>query len=642
MLFLGAFLLYILFQLAPLPGGVLKTLSPYAAYLYEQARVLTAPGGLDPGNQLWGYLSLDRDKTVKSLLAFAAYLGFGFLVTRAVRRPADLTRITLVLIAFSVGLSLYGLLNLGDALPKTPGVKNPLAGGARVSATLINPDHFGGYLVLAIYLAFGYLVAFLRKPPAAVGRSLLQRGMGMLNAEGAYVPKALLLLFAIAVMTFVLFYTLSRGAVIGFSASLVFCFLLLFLKSRRPLFLLLMIPPAAFIAYYIRVVGADPLLQRLQETGKDLLQADDNARIHFYRAGLDLWRKFALFGSGLGSFEVIAPLMVLKYYQGSFIPYIHNDWLQLAIETGWVGGMLFILGMGSLFVAVFRRWWRTEDRWGFGFGLAAMGGMSAMGIHAFLDFGLRVPINALFLALLVSLALAALDEGFEPRKKSRRAGRTGIDPVPALYPRRFTGAKRRAAGLSLLFAAVLCGWSSLLTVRYGLAQNYCPSEIDTVHRRDYGISASKLQKALRLNPLNGDYWLNVALLAGVPDAADTRDETTSEPPFSKGAEGGFDIIPNRVPGWEGACAGNASLSLQDWAYGQVLSCSPAAGEFWLSYADYLREEIQTVKEGVDGRLFERAAQSYTMAIELQPNDAAVRKRAADFSRWLKQKDLPDN
>ena len=653
-LFLGASVLFISFQLAPLPGGVLKTLSPYAAYLYEQAHVVTAPGGLDPGNQPWGYLSLDRDKSAKSLLALAAYLGFGFLVLRAVRRPADLTRITLVLITFSVGLSLYGLFNLGEALPKTPGVKNSLVAGARVSATLINPDHFAGYLVLAIYLAFGYLVAFLRDPPTASGRNFLQRGMSMLNAEGAYLPKALLLLFAIAVMTFVMFYTLSRGAVVGFSASLVFCFLLLFIKSRRSLFLLLMIPPAAFIAYYIRVVGADPLLQRLQETGKDLLQADDNARIHFYRAGLELWRKFPLFGSGLGSFEVIAPLMVLKYYQGSFIPYIHNDWLQLAVETGWVGGMLFVLGVGSLFASVFRRWWRTEDRFGFGFGLAAMSGMIGMGIHAFLDFGLRVPINALFLALLISLALAALDEGFGRKRKSRRAsrgtsahhwvqespGRSGLEPSPVLDTRRLAGVRRWAVGLILLTAAALCAWSSLLMGRYGLAQNYCPSEIDTVHRRDHGVSASKLQKALRLNPLNGDYWLNLALLAGVPDAADAGDETRSDPSFPDGGQGGLDIIPKRIPGWERARAANASL--QDWAYGQALLCSPAAGEFWLAYADSLREGIETGEPGAGGRLIERTVRSYAMAVELQPNSRAVRERAADFSRWLKQKDLPDN
>ncbi len=102
---------------------------------------------------------------MKSLLTFAAYLGFGFLVTRAVRRSRDANRFTVALIIFSVGLALYGLFSLFYAAPKIAGWKNPLDTGARVSATLVNPDHFASYLLMAIYLTFGYLAAFLKKLP---------------------------------------------------------------------------------------------------------------------------------------------------------------------------------------------------------------------------------------------------------------------------------------------------------------------------------------------------------------------------------------------------------------------------------------------------------------------------------------------
>ncbi len=347
-IFLAAFICYILLQLTPLPGSLLKGLSPCTAYLYGQVHELTAAGvgGIEPGRLGGGYLSLDRDKTIKSLLAFAAYLGFAFLVTRAVRGSRDANRFALVIIIFSAGLSLYGLLSLFYASPKIAGWKNPFSTGSRVSATLVNADHFGSFLLMAIYLTLGYLAAFLKKLPPTVEGSRRQRWMSILNAEEAYIPKAFLLLFLMAVMVMVLLYTLSRGAVTGLSISLVFCFLLLFLKTRRPVFLLFIIPLALFVGYYIQAVGVDPLLQRIEQTKKELLELDENARTQFYVAGLELWRKFPWFGTGLGSFEVVYPMTAPEVYKGWYIPYVHNDWLQLAVETGWTGAVLFLLAVG--------------------------------------------------------------------------------------------------------------------------------------------------------------------------------------------------------------------------------------------------------------------------------------------------------
>ena len=83
------------------------------------------------------------------------------------------------------------------------------------------------------------------------------------------------------------------------------------------------------------------------------------------------------------------------------IPYIHNDWLQLAIETGWVGALLIFLLFAFLFIECLIRWWKTEDPWGFGFGLAALGTMVAITIHELVDFSLRIPCNPLFLVIVM-------------------------------------------------------------------------------------------------------------------------------------------------------------------------------------------------------------------------------------------------
>jgi O-antigen ligase len=693
MIFLAAFMICVCFQLVPLSDGHLKALSPYAAYLYGQVQALTAPEGADSVNQALGYLSLDRDKTLKSLLAFAAYLGFGFLLSRTVRSPRDVKRCAVVLIVFSAGLALYGLLSTLNASPKLAGWKNPLLEGGRVSATLVNPDHFGGYLVMAIYLTAGYLAAILRDMPPGLGRGRRQRWVSRLNAEGSEIPKAFLLLFLIGVLTVVLLYTLSRGAVIGLSVSMIVCLVLLFSKTRRPVFLLLMALPAAFIIYYVQTLGADPLLERLEQTRKEWMELDDNARVLFYRAGLDLWQRFALFGSGLGSFEVVYPMMLPKIFVDMYIPYMHNDWLQLAVETGWIGGGLFVLAVGLLFVRILLGWWRTSDPWGFGLGLAAMGAMIAAGSHAFIDFGLRIPINAMFLVLLASLALVTLDGGLVRRENRQRRsagadtrrprslpGRGAADPPPPGLPHREEavggplrplrtagtgggGLRRSAAALSLLLAAAGSSWSALQVGRHAVAQYYCPTEIDTVSdRREYRVDLTKLQRALELNPLNGEYWLNLAMLAEMPDTTDPNDgnssasegppgddrplpaamgpEPSPEAPSAKGTESAPDIDPRTISGWEKI--GLAYGSLQDWAYARALSHSPAAGEYWLAYADHMRETLLTDQEERGGQMGERTVRSYDMALELEPNNSGVRARAAEFLEWLRKKDLPDD
>jgi O-antigen ligase len=613
--FLAAFLVFTLFQLAPLPGSLLKELSPYSAYLYGKAHDLTFAADLNPGKDFTGYLSLDRDKTVKSLLATLAYLGFAFLTARSIRWSRDLGRLAILLIAFSLGLSLYGLLALLFTPPTTPGAEHAISAGARVSATLINPDHFASYLMMAIYLTFGYLAAFLkRSAPPAMGRTRVRRWLNALGAEGSHVPKAFLLLFVMAVMIFVMFYTLSRGAVIGLCLSLFFTFMLLFLKTRRPVFLLLMIPAAAFVAYYIQIVGADPLLERIEQTKREFLEFDDNMRTLAYRAGLELWERFPLFGCGLGCFQVVYQTMGLSIIEGWYLPYIHNDWLQMAIETGWVGGSLLVLAMGAVFIRIARRWWRSEEPWGFGFGLAALGAMVGMAVHAFLDFSLRIPVNAIFLMLMVSLALVALDEGFGGKMRGKKGGS-------------LTVTRRRAAGLAQLSAAVVCLLLAFQVGRLGLAQVYCPTEMDTVTRREIEMSAPRLQKALALNPLNADYWL---ILETYLEAAEVSGivEGTSAP------ADGPQIIPEDIPGWKKDRL--AGRSLQEWAFAEALARSPASTASWVSWAEYLWGTVQSEAGGRESVLLQRAAQSYQMAVELYPGSSAVRRRSGEFFGWVRK------
>ncbi len=220
-----AFLLFIALQLVPLPISFVKAISSYTGQLYSQAYSFLAAAIPNSAGSGHAFLTVDRDKTVKSLLAAASYVAFVFLMLWSLRRSKELDRYALILIIFSTGLCLFGFLRVLTHSTSIWGWEGHSIGAERVSATLINPDHFGAYLVMAVFLTFGYLLSYLRSQPTYMGGTALRRTLNMLSAENSPAPKIFLLLFIIALMVVALLYTLLEALclVFQFPCAFVFC-----------------------------------------------------------------------------------------------------------------------------------------------------------------------------------------------------------------------------------------------------------------------------------------------------------------------------------------------------------------------------------------------------------------------------------
>jgi O-antigen ligase len=114
-------------------------------------------------------------------------------------------------------------------------------------------------------------------------------------------------------------------------------------------------------------------------------------------------RDFLPWGSGLGSFESVYhlyedPLLV----NGTYVSHAHNDYVELALETGMPGILLMITFLGWWIRAAWRAW-RYVDAGVYA--RAASIASAAILVHSLVDFPLRTAaISALFamcLALLV-------------------------------------------------------------------------------------------------------------------------------------------------------------------------------------------------------------------------------------------------
>lgn len=121
------------------------------------------------------------------------------------------------------------------------------------------------------------------------------------------------------------------------------------------------------------------------------------------------WRQFQrepVLGSGPGMFLYAA--RALRRIQSDDAVYVHNDWLQVAVEYGWVGFSLLILLVGVLLwqgVAMFSRRVRmsfdslgTVSETGAAFLLGAWATLIAFSVHSLFDFNMYTPANALLAA----------------------------------------------------------------------------------------------------------------------------------------------------------------------------------------------------------------------------------------------------
>lgn len=104
---------------------------------------------------------------------------------------------------------------------------------------------------------------------------------------------------------------------------------------------------------------------------------------------------FLPFGSGLGTFERVYPLYEdLDRVSTTYVIHAHNDYAELALETG-LPGMLVLLSFLAWWLAAVWRVWRTAEAGPFA--RAASVASAAILVHSTVDFPLRTAaISAVF------------------------------------------------------------------------------------------------------------------------------------------------------------------------------------------------------------------------------------------------------
>ncbi len=260
-----------------------------------------------------GFVSLSTASRKPALLFICFLLGY-FETVWLLRERGWLVRcaVTGVLSATaSAALGIFQYLTGTSRMAEAWVDSEMFAIGGRAIGGLENPNMFGEYLILMIPLALVMLVG---------------QGEGLRR-----IPA----FFCLGILGACLIFTWSRGAWLGMLCGLV---VFLFLWHRRAVWLLFAGVAAIPILPYVLPAS---IIQRFTSIG-NMADSSTSYRVYIWRAACDMLRDHGFTGIGIGEGAWFRMYPAYAYQGIEAAPHSHNLFLQIWLETGICGLLVFI------------------------------------------------------------------------------------------------------------------------------------------------------------------------------------------------------------------------------------------------------------------------------------------------------------
>lgn len=259
----------------------------------------------------------------------------------------------------------------------------------------VNPNHFAGWMLMALPLTLAWIVASVTAPRPAAGWR--DRMLWIASPEGA---RTLLMLLGAVLMSVAMIMTGSRAALI----ALVVAVLALSVAAvrgggswrARAAALL----PALIVVGIAAWTASAAIVEQLNDHDSPV-----QVRLDAWKDARDIAAKFPLTGSGLNTYSTATVLFQRRNLSQHFA-HAHNDYLQLIAEGGLLVGIPVLVLAAVFLVIVAKRFRAFPARdWSWWARMGAVTGMAAVGLQEVGEFSLQIPANAYLFALLAALAL---------------------------------------------------------------------------------------------------------------------------------------------------------------------------------------------------------------------------------------------
>lgn len=335
------------------------------------------PGLSDP-------ISLDRFSTRSDLLLTLTYGCIFFATIELIKSESRIRTIAYAIIITGLLQALLG------------GVQQLVFDVPRARGSFPNPNHFAGYLEVALGLGVGLMLAQTTTSNSAGKSPIVDFLTGPLGR----------LRIIIIIMVVALVMSRSRMGNIAFFTSILLTAAIGFYHSRTfsryTAFLIvsILVLDTFIIGNYF---GIERLGERLRNT-----TTESSGRVELHSYNLEIVRDNLWQGTGAGTYE-----RAFQRYRDARMTrranHAETDYLEFLIELGTIGVIplivILITGLHAQVrllnssIAVFER--------GIAFGCLA--GTIALLIHGIADVNLQIPSNAMLLVFILSLPIAILE-----------------------------------------------------------------------------------------------------------------------------------------------------------------------------------------------------------------------------------------
>ena len=282
---------------------------------------------------LGGLFSITPSKSLPPTCVFVCFIVAYFLIVNLIKTK-ELQRKTLVLSLFSFSVcSLYGIYQNFFATPDTTWTDEDMFSdiATRVVSTFENPNVFGEYLIMLIPVAIAFIL---------IAKNFTQRSAGAL---------AVVLSFA------ALIYTWSRGAWLGCIGSLAI-FLVIVTKYALGAYTVGLMSVPLLIPFL-----PSSILDRFTSIG-NMTDSSTSYRVFIWEATANMIKDNFICGIGVGTgaFQTVYSEYALAGIERA--PHSHNLYLQILVELGIVGFVIFAFTMFLFFSKVFTFLKKSENR----------------------------------------------------------------------------------------------------------------------------------------------------------------------------------------------------------------------------------------------------------------------------------------
>jgi O-antigen ligase len=399
---LALWLFYLAFTLPPLPLSLRLLLSPQSAAIYQLA-----------GVNGWTSLTVHPYAGFLYGMKSTACVLLFVLILLLVNSKRRLVMLAYTLVFSGLFQAFYGSIMTLSSMEYGFFIKKDAYLGF-ATGTFVNRNHLAGYLEMILAIGIGLMMASASS--STPKRTWRQRLHSLITV---LLSQKLLLRLMLAMMVIALVLTRSRMGNTAFFSSMLVAGLIFLLMLRvqsgsfgemfsrrdtRGTVILL----ASLMLIDLFIVGAwfgvEKVVARIEQSSV----IHDADRVEVSLKTIKLWQDYPLIGSGGGSFHAVYP----RYRPatiGAFFDHAHEDYLEIAADTGLVGLGLLGLAVGMSFVAALIALKRRRDPLMRGMAFASMMGMIALMIHSTVDFNLQIPANSATFMVVLALGWIALN-----------------------------------------------------------------------------------------------------------------------------------------------------------------------------------------------------------------------------------------